>query len=187
MINLHPIFVVNCHGCGRRSAMGFRLLLYSILMLHQLMVMSVSSSTCQSFLKAPDCAVGTSSGEQMECSWCIRESDSGQRDMEGNVKEVGKCVSVGERPVYEASNYTCTIFNEEVLAEAGTCRHGKGCTQGYTCSSSVIAPTTVKSTQVFIVGKQCVNRQMKCNNIASTIFKKYCKWGKNETQCIGVH
>ena len=178
MINLHPIFVVNCHVCGRRSAMGFRLLLYSILLLHQLMVMGVSSSTCQSFLKAPDCAVGTSSGEQMECSWCIRESDSSQRDMEGNIKEVGKCVSVGERSVYEASNYTCTIFNEEVLAEAGTCRHGKGCTQGYTCSSSVIAPTTVKSTQVFIVGKQCVNRQMKCNNIASTIFKKYCKWGE---------
>ena len=121
------------------------------------MVMGVSSSTCQSFLKAPDCAVGTSSGEQMEC-FGIRESDSSQRDMEGNIKEVG-CVSVGERSVYEASNYTCTIFNEEVLAEAGTCRHGKGCTQGYTCSSSVIAPTTVKSTQVFIVGKQCVNRQ----------------------------
>ena len=99
VIHLHLIFEGSCHVSGRRSAMGFRLLLYSTMMLQQLMVMRASSLTCQSFLKAPDCAVGTFNGEQVECSWCIRESDSSQRDKEGNIKEVGKCVSAGERPV----------------------------------------------------------------------------------------
>ena len=136
------------------------------------------SATCRKLVGASDCAVGTLNGVQLSCSWCTKESENRDRDSTGNILESGECVDVGEQNVYEATNYTCTAFDEDVESHVGSCRHGDSCREGYSCHTSVTAPLSIQSNNVYIVSKQCINRQMECINRDSNVFTEHCIWGE---------
>lgn len=135
-------------------------------------------ATCRKLVDASDCAVGTLNGVQLSCSWCTKESENRDRDTTGNIVESGECIDVGEQNIYEATNYTCTAFDVDVDSDVGSCRIGDSCIDGYSCHTSVTAPISIQSNNVYIVSKQCINRKMECINKASNVFTEHCIWGE---------
>ena len=82
----------------------------------------VASASCQQLMSAADCAVGTLSGVQLECSWCIKASETRKRDANGDVEEIGKCVNIKEQSIYKGNKYTCTVFDAHVVVFIETCK-----------------------------------------------------------------
>ena len=137
----------------------------------------VASASCQQLMSAADCAVGTLSGVQLECSWCIKASETRKRDANGDVEEIGKCVNIKEQSIYKGNKYSCTVFDADVETDVGNCKSGDSCGNGFSCHTSTTAPVNIQSNNVYIVSKQCINRDMECINKNSKLFKQNCKWG----------
>ena len=130
----------------------------------------VASASCQQLMSAADCAVGTLSGVQLECSWCIKASETRKRDANGDVEEIGKCVNIKEQSIYKGNKYTCTVFDAHVETDVGNCKSGDSCGNGFSCHTSTTAPVNIQSNNVYIVSKQCINRDMECINKNSKLL-----------------
>ena len=86
--------------------------------------------------------------------------------------KIGILGDIGSGKSYVAKQFGCPVFDADVETDVGNCKGGNSCGNGFSCHTSTTAPLNIQSKNVYIVSKQCINRDMECINKNSKVFKQ---------------